>query len=166
MADFMSTQAPLPNGQPTKGSEEAFEEFVGINEPRLRRAFVAAYGGDRGRDATAEALAYAWEHWNQVSQLNNAAGYLYRVGQSRTRQPRSDPHFSPPQEAEWSFEPRLIPALKRLSMNQRTAVVLVYGFGWTMREVGDLTGTKVTTIQNHMERGLKKLRSELEGGNK
>lgn len=142
-----------------------FEDFVGTNEPRLRRAFVAAYGSDRGRDATAEALAYAWEHWLQVSQMNNAVGYLYRVGQSRTRQRRSVPQFSPPQGTEWSFEPRLIPALKGLTVNQRTAVVLIHGFGWTMREVADLTDIKITTVQNHLERGLRKLRTELEGGN-
>jgi len=40
-----------------------FELFALDVEPRLRRALVAAYGSDRGREAAAEALAYAWEHW-------------------------------------------------------------------------------------------------------
>jgi DNA-directed RNA polymerase specialized sigma24 family protein len=30
-------------------------------------------------------------------------------------------------------------------------------------EVADLTGTKITTVQNHLERGLAKLRDALEG---
>ena len=42
-------------------------------------------------------------------------------------------------------------------------VVLVHGFQWTLREVAELTGTKVTTVQNHLERGLVKLRRALEG---
>jgi RNA polymerase sigma factor (sigma-70 family) len=61
------------------------------------------------------------------------------------------------------IEPKLIPALKRLTVNQRTAVVLVHGYGWTLREVGDLTGVKITTVQNHLNRGLAKLRRELNG---
>jgi DNA-directed RNA polymerase specialized sigma24 family protein len=166
MADFMSTQ-PLPSNESTAtGSSDTFqrfEEFVRANEPQLRRAFVAAYGGDRGREATAEALAYAWEHWHQISQMTNAPGYLYRVGQSRTRQRRSILLFVSPSGVESAFEPELIPALKRLTVNQRTAVVLILGYGWTFREVAELTSIKVTTVQNHLERGLKKLRRELNG---
>jgi DNA-directed RNA polymerase specialized sigma24 family protein len=48
-----------------------------------------------------------------------------------------------------------------LTESQRTAVVLVYGFGWTMAEVAELTGIKVTSVQNHLDRGLKKLRAAL-----
>ena len=40
--------------------ERAFTAFVTQIEPRLRIALMAAYGTDRGRDAAAEALAYAW----------------------------------------------------------------------------------------------------------
>jgi hypothetical protein len=43
-----------------------FERFVHDVEPRLRRALVAAYGGQRGREATAEALSWAWENWDRV----------------------------------------------------------------------------------------------------
>lgn len=38
-----------------------FEAFVRESEPKLSRALAAAYGFEDGRDATAEALAYAWE---------------------------------------------------------------------------------------------------------
>ena len=43
-----------------------------MDEPRLRRAFVAGYGSERGREATAEALAYAWERWAQIEPMPNA----------------------------------------------------------------------------------------------
>jgi DNA-directed RNA polymerase specialized sigma24 family protein len=72
-----------------RGSEpedrDAFAVFFYDVEPRLRRAFVAAYGPERGSEALSEALAYAWEHWAKVRGLQYPAGYLYRVGQSRTR---------------------------------------------------------------------------------
>jgi len=39
----------------------------------------------------------------------------------------------------------------------------VHGFGWTLREVAELTGTSVSTVQNHLERGLAHLRRALGG---
>jgi DNA-directed RNA polymerase specialized sigma24 family protein len=138
-----------------------FEVFVQSAEPRLRRALVAAYGADRGREATAEALAYAWEYWNELQEVNNVTGFLYRVGQSRTRQRKRRPLFAAPNQPEPWFEPSLASALEELTDAQRSAVVLIHGFGWTLREVAECTGVKVTTVQNHLERGLKKLRMKM-----
>jgi len=114
----------------TAGAEEAFTAFVVKHECQLRRAFVAAYGGQRGREATAESLAFAWEHWERVSRMDNAPGYLFRVGQSRTRRRRTVLTFVPQGDDDPTIEPGLAPALKSLSTRQRTAVVLVHGFGW------------------------------------
>ena len=68
--------------------DEAFAAFVGDAEPRLRRAFTLLRGADVGGDATAEALAWAWEHWAEVRTMGNPVGYLYRVGTSRSRERR------------------------------------------------------------------------------
>ena len=148
---------------PNRAAEEPdFEAFVAEVEPRLRRAFVAAYGGERGREATAEALAWAWEHWKRVRGMRNAAGYLYRVGQSRTRPRRRALMELPAPASEPWIEPALPAALLALSEGQRTAVVLVHGYGWNLREVAELTGIRRTTVQNHLERGLARLRVALE----
>ncbi len=139
-----------------------FEGFVADAEPKLRRALIAAYGADRGREATAEALAYAWEHWRRVATMDNPLGYLYRVGQSRTRSRRRAPLELAVAPAEPWFEPGLPGAIAELTEAQRVAVVLVHGFGWTHREVAELTGVQPTTVQNHVERGLAHLRASLE----
>lgn len=152
-----------PDTRSTTSSEEDFTGFVKEHEARLRRAFVAAYGGERGEEATAEALAFAWENWDRVSKMDNAPAYLFRVGQSRTRKPRTPVTFPPAPNDAPTFEPGLVPAVRALSIHQRTAVVLVYGFGWTLREVAELTGTRITTVQKHLERGLANLRHTLEG---
>ena len=68
--------------------EDEFTVFVKDVEPRLSYAFAAAYGVEVGREATADALAYAWEHWSEVRGMENAGGYLYRVGQSSARRYR------------------------------------------------------------------------------
>jgi hypothetical protein len=62
-------------------SDDGFRLFAEEAEPRLRRAFILSYGSDRGREATAEALAYGWEHWAKVRRMANPYGYLFRVGQ-------------------------------------------------------------------------------------
>jgi len=142
--------------------ETEFCAFFSVAEPRLRRALVAAYGPERGREAAAEALAFAWEHWGELRTMTNPIGYLYRVGQSRTRSRKTRAVFGRPDAWEPWVEPGLASALARLSERQRVAVVLVHGFGWSLRDVADLTGTATTTIQNHVERGLARLRAALE----
>jgi hypothetical protein len=141
---------------------QEFEVFVAQIEPRLRHALVATYGSDRGKEATAAALSWAWEHWERLNKVERKVAYLYRVGQSKTRRNKVPVVFSPVMYVEPWVEPGLGPALARLTERQRVAVVLVYGFSWTVREVAQLTGTKATTVQNHLERGLRSLRSSLE----
>lgn len=145
--------------------DAAFIAFATAHEAGLRRAFVAAYGTDRGSEAAAEALAYAWQHWKRVKAMTNPLGYLYRVGQSRTRPRRRHPlppEWRTPESEPRPFEPGLAPALAALSEGQRVAVVLVYGFEWTLSEVAEFTGVTISTVQTHLERGLRHLRTALE----
>jgi RNA polymerase sigma factor (sigma-70 family) len=141
-----------------------FETFVSTAERKLSFALAAAYGPELGREATAEALAYAWEHWDRLSVMSNPIGYLYRVGQSRVRRHRRQRtrtgHDTAKGREPW-VEPALPAALAALTQRQRVAVVLVEGFGWTQAEVAELTGTSRSTIQKHLERGLTSLRAEL-----
>jgi DNA-directed RNA polymerase specialized sigma24 family protein len=132
-------------------------------EPRLRRALMARYGFDAGREATAEALAWAWEHRERLPEMHSPLRYLYRVGQSRAR--RRKPPIIPFIRQGWVepwVEPGLAAALRAISGRQRVAVVLVYAYDWTPAEVADLLNVKVTTVRTHLERGLKGLRSTLE----
>jgi DNA-directed RNA polymerase specialized sigma24 family protein len=139
-----------------------FTCFVSGSEPRLRRALVAAYGHERGREAAAEALAYGWEHWSEIRDMSHPIAYLFRVGQSRTRPPKTPRLHGTALWSDPRVEPALGHALEQLSERQRVAVLLVHGFGWTMREVAELQGIRVTSVQNHLERGLAHLRGALE----
>jgi DNA-directed RNA polymerase specialized sigma24 family protein len=141
---------------------ESFEAFFAAAEPRLRRALVAAHGFDRGREAVAEALAWAWEHWGELQRKENPVGYVYRIGERRTRWRRLPVTYLPQDTREPWFEPGLAGALAALSERQRIAVVLVFGFGWQLREVAEVCGLRVTSVQNHLERGMAKLRRSLE----
>src|SRR4051794_13313355 len=99
-----------------------FEEFADAARPRLVRAYLPRVGVDRAADAAAEALSWAWEHWEDLRDHPNPVGYLYRVGRSRTRE-RKTPRLPAPAEVGLpDVEPELIPALRRLPAQQRTAV--------------------------------------------
>ena len=139
-----------------------FVAFFAEMQPKLQRALVAMYGADRGREATAEALAWAWEHWSDVQRMANPAGYLFRVGQSRTRPKRRPFVRAEAAEPLYWFEPDLGPALDRLSARQRAVVVLVHGFEWSLQEVAEFIGCRKSTVQRHLERGMGKLRRVLE----
>jgi DNA-directed RNA polymerase specialized sigma24 family protein len=136
-----------------------FEEFVDDARIRLARAFTAAYGPDRGQDALAEAMAYAWTHFDELRAMANPVGYLFRVGQSSTRPRKRVPRFPAPQaRGVPDVEPALADALTSLTEHQRVCVVLVHAYEWTYREVADLLGISRSTVQNHLERGLARLR--------
>lgn len=144
------------------GNQRDFEAFVLVTEPRLSRALAAACGFEDGRDATAEALAYAFEHWGELQHVANLPGYLFRVGMTRGRRRRKQRVlFAVPDIPEPRFEPALPGALAALTQRQRLAVVLVHGYGYTLREVAELSGLRPTTVQNHLARGLARLRTML-----
>jgi RNA polymerase sigma-70 factor (ECF subfamily) len=145
-----------------EGYVESFDSFFAAAEPNLRRALVARYGLDQGREATAEALAWGFEHWDRLRAMENPTGYLYRVGCTKARGRRRRVLFeAPPPPGEPTVEPGLAAALTRLSANQRAAVVLVKGYGWELHEVAELTGSSISTVNTHVRRGLAKLRTEL-----
>jgi RNA polymerase sigma-70 factor (ECF subfamily) len=140
-----------------------FTLFVKEAEPRLRYALVAGYGPDRGLDGTAEAFAYAWENWDRVRSMDNPTGYLFRVGQHHAARgwPNARLFPEPASNLQPWVEPALPRALGRLTAKQRVTVVLVWGYGYTHKEVAEVLGTSIPTVQKHLARGLAKLRSAL-----
>lgn len=148
----MGTRAP--------GDFLTFVENVGA---RLRQALITAYGPEVGAEATAEALAYAWEHWERIGSMDNPAGYLYRVGQSKSRWYRRRPTRLPevPDASTPWVEPGLPKILQSLPRQQRVSVILCHGYGWTRVEVAELLGVTASTVQRHVDRGMSKLRSGL-----
>ncbi len=50
-------------------SAAEFAVFVRAVEPGLRQALVATYGAIDGREATVDALSWAWEHWDRIDAL-------------------------------------------------------------------------------------------------
>jgi DNA-directed RNA polymerase specialized sigma24 family protein len=138
-------------------------EFARVAEPRLRYALVAGHGAERGCEAANDALVYGWRHWERVRLMANPVGFLYRVGERSARRRRLEPRAVPviPEDRPPWVEPHLSAALGGLSPRQREVVVLVDAFEWTHREVADLLGIRLSSVQSHLERGLARLRDTL-----
>lgn len=140
---------------------DAFRGFVAVSEPRLRQALSASLGSEVGRQATADALSYAWENWTRIELMENPIGYLYVVGRDRGRKSllRNRPVFHPVDSSDLPWvEPSLPAALEGLPNRQCEVVVLLYCYQWTMSEVAEVLDISKTTVQNHAERGLTGLR--------
>ena len=141
----------------------AFTAFIAEAEPRLRRALVARYGMQLGRDATLDAMVYGWRHWDRVSTMENPVGYLYRVGASRVRAPKKPPRLTEisDQHEPW-IEPELESNLDALSEQQRVVVVLRHSFEWTYEEIAELLDVSISSVRTQLARGMEKLRTALE----
>lgn len=143
---------------------DSFATFFGTAEPTVRRALVSRFGAEVGREATAEAFMVAWRNWDTVSSVSNQPGYVYRTGERwamRQRAPQPTLAVAEPVEDLYA-DPQLAAALTQLSPRQQQAVVLVQAFGMTHQEAADLLGCARSSIQNHVERGLRRLRKSLE----
>ena len=144
---------------------DLFTEFVRDVEPRLHAALIALLGSDNAREATADALLWAWENWQRVETMENPAGYLYRVARTKARKMFRKPPVLPAAasaEMPW-IEPKLPKAVGRLPESQRVVVVMVHALGWTQAEVARFLGMSHGSVQKHSERGLAKLRKSLGG---
>ncbi len=142
-----------------------FDAFLGEVEPRLRRALVARFGVELGNESCADAIAFAWERFSVVAPMSNPTGYLYRVGQTAARRHRRlarAPRL--PSESPYSAEGSvdLADALERLVPAHRVAVVLVHAHRYSYAEAAAILDIPVTTVRNHVHRGMKQLRRILE----
>ena len=144
---------------------ETFTEFARVAEPRLSLALGAAFGFDVAQEATAEAMAFAWEHWDRVTKSANPVGYVYGVGRNKARRSlnrRRIPYLPPVRLSEIPWvEPGLPRALGLLSERQREGVMLLYCFEWTFKEISELLGMTRGAVQVHERRGMTRLRKDL-----
>lgn len=142
-----------------------FTEFFEHSERRLRQALVASFGPDVGRESALDAWSWGWEHWAQLQTMENPVGYLYRVGQSAARRLLKAPPLvglgSSPSAGDPEIAPELQPALARLSEQQRAAVVLVHGYAMSQRHAAEVLRISVSTLREHLARGMERLRIDL-----
>ncbi len=162
----MRRRSELEAVPPVDSSDGWLEDYLAESADGLRRAFVARYGVEVGCEVHAETMVWAVSHRTELAEMANPTGYLFRVGQSSarkhlrwSRRPVELPAVTAVDEPR--IEPGLPDALAELRDDQRTAVLLVHGFGWSYAEVAELLDTTPTAVTNHVHRGLSRLRRSL-----
>jgi RNA polymerase sigma-70 factor (ECF subfamily) len=124
-----------------------------------------AYTGGR-RDVAEEAMAEAFARaLARSGTIRDPIAWIYRTAfrlaneelrAERRRGPVPAKEGSPPPELSG-----LIEALRRLSPNQRAAIVLRHVLDLDVPEVANRMGTAIPTVRVHIHRGRKKLRELL-----
>lgn len=141
-----------------------FERVFREDGPGLWRTIYAFTGGRRdiAEDVTAEAFARAIAHGRTIRE---PLPWLYRTAfrlaqdelrkERRRSEPQIDAPSDPPEVAG------LMEALRRLSPNQRAAIVLRYEADLPTHEVARRMGIAQPTLRVHLHRGRKRLRELL-----
>jgi len=148
-------------------SSPSFDAFVADAQVRLRRAFVARYGVDLGVEACSESITWAYANRSRLIGMTNPVGYLYRVGQTAIRTQvrwKRAPMF-PVEIADNDLplpDDGLHVAMAKLNRDQRCAVMLVHAYGYPYADAAALLDIPVSTLKNHLNRGLARLRQLLE----
>ncbi len=153
------------NHDKQNGGADDFERFVATDCARLRRVLIAYFGIDIGNDVANDAIEYAWRNWARVRKMDNPTGYLFRVGQTAARRHRRWERKVelPPEHRnqDATIDPGLHRALAQISPEQRACVVMVKVFDWSYQQTADALGLPVTSVRNHVHRGLTALRTAL-----
>ena len=156
----------------TTSREASFAAFYAKNIGTLARTLTASLGdAEVAQDAAQEAMARACERWEKIERYDNPMGWCYRVAtnwatsrwRKRKREvitdrlPTPDPVVAP----DFAVQDRLLEALRSLSTDQRSVIVLRLVEDWSIAETAEALGVAPGTVQSRYARALARLRTEL-----
>ena len=156
----------------TATREASFAAFYRQNIDTLSRTLTASLGDPQiAQDAAQEAMARACERWEKIEHYDNPMGWCYRVAMnwstSRWRKRRREvitdrlPTPDAVTDPDLELQDRLLIALRNLSMDQRSVIVLRLVEDWSINETAEALGIAPGTVQSRYARALKRLRKDL-----
>ena len=119
-----------------------------------------------------DAFLAVYERWDQVREMEDPTGYLYRTAMNAFRSwhrrsalaakraiglTRSDDSIEQLEEQDV-----VVRALAPLSARQRAAVVLIDLMGYSSDEAGRMLGVRSSTVRTHVERAHRDLKARME----
>ena len=157
-------------GGVTVGPSEAFTLFFRNKRGPIFRALLAGtLNRAAAEDATAEAFARAYAHWDTVADHPNPRAWLLRVAWNyhRSSWRRWEGRWSaelpgptPLAPEPWS-DPDLVAAIRCLPQGQREVIVLIALGELTPAEVAGIVGKAVGTVRSQLFRARVALRQAL-----
>jgi RNA polymerase sigma-70 factor (ECF subfamily) len=130
-----------------------------------RALYAFAQDEDVASDAVAEAFAQCIRRGNEVRSPERwiwRAAFKIAAGELKERRSRAELEHEPRYDMPGD-DGRVLDALRRLSPQQRAAVVLIHYAGYDARSVGQFLGCSAATARVHASRGRRRLRTLLEG---
>ncbi|MEX0848344.1 MAG: sigma factor-like helix-turn-helix DNA-binding protein [Ilumatobacteraceae bacterium] len=144
----------------------SFEQFYAQHRTPIARALtVTLRDRELAIEATDEAMARAYQRWEQVRTLDNPAGWVYRVALNWSRSilrrlTRPAPRWvsgSDTAPAPVVQDPAVERALDSLSVDQRAAVVCRLMLGYSEARTAELLGIRPGTVKSRLHRALDRL---------
>jgi RNA polymerase sigma factor (sigma-70 family) len=155
----------------TVGPSEAFALFFKRNSgPVFRALFTGTLNRAAAEDATAEAFARAYAHWDTVADHPNPRAWVLRVAWNYYRSSwrrwegrwsADPPGPKPPASEPWS-DPDLVAAIRGLPQGQREVIVLIALGELTPTQAAQVLGKAVGTVRSQLFRARVALRQALE----
>jgi RNA polymerase sigma-70 factor, ECF subfamily len=155
--------------------EQGFAITVGSDTGRLFTLALSILRDEgEAQDAVQETLVKAWRSWDSLSRTDHVSRWLTRVcvnyciSRRRYLHSRGWPQLQMSELARSDGDASssaqnvdMDRAYRRLSLKQRAAIALTYGYGYTDDESAALMGCRPGTVRTHVARGLATLRKEL-----
>ena len=159
-----------------RGDARAFDRLVLIHEARVRSFLARLVGHADAEDAAQEAFVKAWlalprrrsearfEPWLLAIAWNVALDHLKRVRRAGARDAAWHAVGEVPHRPEGTARIELERALAHLSVDERAALVLTEGHGWSQSEAAGILGVPLGTLKSAAQRARTKMLAAIEGG--
>ena len=135
----------------------------------VRRALVSFYGVEVGTSAWLHAMSVADLRWDEVRRMANPSGFLFRLGRSEARRSvrwaGTSGTFPSTDRLHAAYDGamvQLFDALTYLKPMQRAALMLVKGYGYSLRETAAVLELDEAAVYEHVRRGWQRLRGRME----
>lgn len=152
-----------------------FEAFFEEHRSRLFGALCLVTGSrQEAEEICQDAFLKLWERWEQVSELEDPAGYLFRtamnVFRNRARRTaltlRKALRLTPSTDDLEAVEDRdeMVRAMRPLTSHQRAALVLTGYLGYSSSEAAGILGVRASTVRVLASTGRAAARAKKEQG--
>ena len=156
-------------------TREQFIEIINTEREALRRFLLALCCGNRDEadDIAQDSLVKAYLSCSKYEECGKGTAWLYRIAYNmfidtnrcrRTMQPldalekREDSSFAADREFRYQA---LYIALEQLPPKERTAILLFYLKGYSIREIADIVNVTEDAVKKQLSRGRDKLKTLL-----
>jgi len=159
----------LAEEAPAAATVLSFDDFYGSTREPVGRALALTLGDvELATDAVDEALARAYQRWDDVQGYANPAGWVYRVAlnwaRSILRRRRRSLHrlYEPDAyDGPALADPDVHRALAELDWKHRSVVVCRHLLGWSELETASALGLRPGTVKSRLHRATAHLQVRL-----